>query len=76
MLTRVGLSSLRSSRASSKVMINRSMASNPSAGIPQALYNNLWRKSNVFYLTYIVAGKTITIVIYIILEHDDDDVTN
>ena len=69
MLTRVGLSSLRSSRASSKVMmnkvmINRGMASNPSAGIPQALYNNLWRKSNVFYLTYIVAGKTITIVIY------------
>ena len=59
-----GLSSLRSSssRASSKVMINRGMASNPSAGIPQALYNNLWRKSNVFYLTYIVAGKTITIV--------------
>ena len=55
-----GLSSLRSSssRESSKVMINRGMASNPSAGIPQALYNNLWRKSNVFYLTYIVAGNT------------------
>lgn len=42
----------------SSKMINRGMASsNPSSGLPQALYNNLWRKSNVFYLTYIVAGS-------------------
>ena len=41
----------------SSKMINRSMAStNPSSGLPQSLYNNLWRKSNVLYLTYIVAG--------------------
>jgi len=42
---------------SSNKFINRGMASNPSSGLPQSLYNNLWRKSNVLYLTYIVAGK-------------------
>jgi len=63
MFARVGV--LRSSSSKmSKVMINRGMASNPSTGLPQALYNNLWRKSNVLYLTYIVAGCVAIELVY------------
>jgi len=33
-------------------------------GIPQALYNNVWRKSNIMYITYIVAGCVVIEVVY------------
>mmetsp|Transcript_22895 Transcript_22895/g.38329 ORF Transcript_22895/g.38329 Transcript_22895/m.38329 type:complete len:96 (+) Transcript_22895:115-402(+) len=34
------------------------------ASLPSALYNNVWRKSNVLYITYIVAGCVVLEGIY------------
>jgi hypothetical protein len=34
------------------------------SSIPSTLYNNVWRKSNVLYITYIVAGCVIIEGIY------------
>ena len=33
-------------------------------GLPRALYNNVWRKSNILYITYIVAGCVVIEVVY------------
>lgn len=35
-----------------------------SNSIPHQLYQNVWKKSNVFYITYIVAGCVIGEAIY------------
>ena len=43
------------------------MASSSAAqlgGIPTALYKNVWRKSNIMYITYIVAGCVVIEVVY------------
>ncbi|KAJ1390083.1 hypothetical protein B484DRAFT_409113 [Ochromonadaceae sp. CCMP2298] len=34
------------------------------SSIPSTLYNNVWRKSNVLYITYIVAGCVVIEGIY------------
>jgi hypothetical protein len=41
---------------------NRRNAS--STGLPSYLYNNVWRKSNIFYLTYIFAGCVVLEAVY------------
>ena len=35
-----------------------------SGGLPHALYNNVWKKSNVSYLTYIVVGCVVVEAVY------------
>lgn len=39
-------------------------ASSAAAGVPQQLYQNVWRKSNILYVTYIVAGCVVLEVFY------------
>mmetsp|Transcript_120612 Transcript_120612/g.341048 ORF Transcript_120612/g.341048 Transcript_120612/m.341048 type:complete len:99 (+) Transcript_120612:19-315(+) len=34
------------------------------SGIPNTLYNSVWRKSNIMYITYIVAGCVILEGVY------------
>jgi hypothetical protein len=34
------------------------------SGVPRFLYNNVWRKSNVMYLTYILAGCVVLEAVY------------
>jgi hypothetical protein len=50
--------SIRGLRLPARVMVNnaRMMSSSPIGAVPQALYKNVWRKSNIMYITYIVAG--------------------
>jgi hypothetical protein len=42
----------------------RRQASSSSSSLATMLYENVWRKSNVFYVTYIAAGCVILEVIY------------
>ena len=39
-------------------------ASSAAAGVPQQLYQNVWRKSNILYVTYIVAGCVAIEILY------------
>ena len=34
------------------------------SGVPQQLYQNVWRKSNILYVTYIIAGCVVLEVVY------------
>ena len=65
------LRALRSSAPRSAVLGRRAASSGGGSGaassvggIPQALYNNVWRKSNIMYITYIVAGCVVIEVVY------------
>lgn len=35
-----------------------------SSGVAGSLYNNVWKKSNVFYITYVVAGCVVVEALY------------
>ena len=50
--------SIRGLRLPTRVMANnaRLFSTGGDMGVPQALYKNVWRKSNIMYITYIVAG--------------------
>mmetsp|Transcript_29824 Transcript_29824/g.30257 ORF Transcript_29824/g.30257 Transcript_29824/m.30257 type:complete len:90 (-) Transcript_29824:131-400(-) len=32
--------------------------------LPTTLYNNVWRKSNIFYITYVVMGCVVVEMVY------------
>lgn len=49
------MQAIRAARVVAPVMQRRSM-STPGAGIGQALYQNVWKKSTISYITYIVVG--------------------
>ena len=40
------------------------MASSAARGVPIQLYQNVWRKSNILYVTYIVAGCVALEILY------------
>ena len=50
----------------SKLMTStRGMSSKPGFGaVPQALYQGVWRKSNIAYITYIVVGCVAIEIVY------------
>ena len=55
MMFRVGLN--RAPRIASSIHRNQS-------SIPTVLYNNVWKKSNVMYITYVVVGCVVLEGIY------------
>lgn len=44
--------------------IKRVTAQRNVAGLSEALYNGLWKKSNITYITYIVTGCVVLEVLY------------
>ena len=40
------------------------MSSQPFGGLPTQLYQGIWRKSNILYITYVVVGCVAIEVIY------------
>ena len=42
----------------------RSMSSQPFGSLPTALYQGVWKKSNIMYITYVVVGCVAIEVIY------------
>ena len=42
----------------------RQMSGQPFGSLPTALYNGVWRKSNIMYITYVVVGCVAIEVVY------------
>ena len=49
---------------STKAALNLQRRFSSSSGLPSYLYNNVWRKSNIFYVTYIFAGCVVIEAVY------------
>lgn len=43
---------------------SRGLSSQPFGGLPTQLYQGVWRKSNIMYITYVVVGCVAIEVIY------------
>jgi hypothetical protein len=51
-------------RALRAVPVKKVAAQRNVAGLSEALYNNLWKKSNISYITYIVTGCVVLEAVY------------
>ena len=55
---------LRGARGIQRNVARRSMSSQPFGSLPTSLYQGVWRKSNILYITYVVVGCVAIEVVY------------